>query len=108
MPEGNIPLTHAIIYVCEAEKSNSVVLALNKAKKDAENNPDDNVPEHLKNQHYDEKNPPKYKYPHDFAGGYVEQQYLPDSLKDKIYYSPSDYGFEKTVKQIRKDKGKLK
>ena len=50
----------------------------------------------------------KYKYPHDFAGGYVEQQYLPDSLRDKIYYVPSDYGFEKTVKQWRRDKGKLK
>lgn len=94
MPEGNIPLTHAIIYVCEAEKSNSVVLALNKAKKDAENNPDDNVPEHLKNQHYDENNPPKYKYPHDY-GGYIKQQYLPNKLKDRVYYTPSNNGKEK-------------
>ncbi len=99
MPEGNIPLAHAIIYVCEAEKSNSVVVALNKAKYDAEYNPDDNVPEHLKNYHYDVKNPPKYKYPHDF-GGYVKQQYLPDKLKDRIYYTPSNNGRERGM--IRK------
>ena len=99
MPEGNIPLAHAIIYVCEAEKSNSVVVALNKAKYDAEYNPDDNVPEHLKNYHYDIKNPPEYKYPHDF-GGYVKQQYLPDKLKDRVYYIPSNNGREKGL--IRK------
>lgn len=94
LPEGNIPLAHAIIYVCEAEKSNSVVVALNKAKADAEFNADDNVPEYLKNYHYDEKNPPKYKYPHDY-GGYVKQQYLPDKLKNQIYYTPSNNGKEK-------------
>ena len=99
MPEGNIPLAHAIIYVCEAEKSNSVVVALNKAKYDAEFNPDDNIPEHLKNYHYDVQNPPKYKYPHDF-GGYVKQQYLPNKLKDKIYYIPSNNGRERGM--IRK------
>ncbi len=96
LPEGNIPLAHAIIYVCEAEKSNSVKTALDAAKYDAEHNPDDRVPEHLKNYHYDEKNVPKYKYPHDF-GGYVKQQYLPDSLKDKVYYTPSQNGREKTL-----------
>ena len=94
IPEGNIPLAHAIIYVCEAEKSNSVVVALNKAKDDATNNPDDNVPEHLKNYHYDIKNPPQYKYPHNY-GGYVKQQYLPDKLKDRRYYIPSNNGREK-------------
>lgn len=94
LPEGNIPLAHAIIYVCEAEKSNSVVVALNAAKHDAEFNPDDNVPEHLKNYHYDVKNPPEYKYPHDF-GGYVKQQYLPNSLKDRVYYKPSNNGRER-------------
>ncbi len=94
LPEGNIPLAHAIIYVCEAEKSNSVVMALNKAQHDAKYNPDDNIPEHLKNHHYDIKNPPKYKYPHDF-GGYVKQQYLPDKLKDKVYYKPSNNGRER-------------
>lgn len=99
MPEGNIPLAHAIIYVCEAEKSNSVVVAMNAAKYDAEFNPDDNIPEHLKNYHYDVDNPPEYKYPHDY-GGYVKQQYLPDKLKDRIYYKPSNNGRERGL--IRK------
>ncbi len=99
MPEGNIPLSHAIIYVCEAEKSNSVVVAMNEARADAEYNPDDNIPEHLKNYHYDVDNPPEYKYPHTF-GGYVNQQYLPDKLKDKVYYKPSNNGREKGM--IRK------
>ena len=52
-PEGLIPLTHAIIYACEAEKSNSVITAMNMAKKDAEELKDDNVPFHL-------KKPPKH------------------------------------------------
>ncbi len=104
MPEGNIPLAHAIIYVCEAEKSNSVINALNLAKYDVENNVDDNVPEHLKNYHYDIKNPPKYKYPHDY-GGYVKQQYLPDRLKDRVYYTPSKNGKERG---LIKKKDKLK
>ena len=96
MPEGNIPLAHAIIYVCEAEKSNSVIKALDSAKYDVENNVDDTVPEHLKNYHYDEKNPPKYKYPHDY-GGYVKQQYLPNKLKDRVYYVPSSNGKERNL-----------
>lgn len=99
LPEGNIPLAHAIIYVCEAEKSNSVINALNAAKKDAEFNPDDNIPEYLKNNHFDTELKDAYKYPHDF-GGYVKQQYLPDKLKDKTYYQPSNNGKEKNM--IRK------
>lgn len=104
MPEGNIPLSHAIIYVCEAEKSNSVIVAMDKAKYDAEFNPDDNIPEHLKNYHYEVENVPEYKYPHNF-GGYVKQQYLPDKLKDKVYYIPSNNGREKGMIK-KKDKFK--
>ncbi len=94
VPEGEIPLAHAIIYVCEAEKSNSVVVARDKAKEDAKFHPDDKVPEHLKNYHYETDNVPQYKYPHNY-GGYVKQQYLPDSLKDRIYYTPGNNGKEK-------------
>lgn len=96
MPEGNIPLCHAIIYVCEAEKSNSVIVAMEKAKEDAKFNPDDNIPEHLKNYHYDTDNPSEYKYPHNY-GGYVKQQYLPDKLKGREYYIPSNNGKEKNL-----------
>lgn len=112
-PEGLIPLSNAIIYVCEAPKSNSVVMAMNAAKSDArEVRDDEGVPPYLKDNTFGDKSAKaqsgKYKYPHDYAGGYVDQQYLPDKLKDRVYYKPSDYGYERTVKQIRKDKGKLK
>ena len=112
-PEGLIPLSNAIIYVCEAPKSNSVITAMGAAKADAtEVRDDEGVPPYLKDNTFGDSvtkaQSGKYKYPHDYAGGYVEQQYLPDRLKDKIYYTPSDYGFEKTVKEIRKNKGKLK
>ena len=108
-PEARIPLAEAIIYVCEAEKSNSVVTAMYAAVEDARNTRDDNIPVYLKDKSYTDreagKKEPKYKYPHDY-GGYVEQQYLPDSLKDKIYYVPSGNGYENTVKEIRVKKGK--
>ena len=109
LPEGLIPLSEAVIYVCEAEKSNSVVEAMYAAADDAVTVKDDNVPPHLKNYEFaskeDKLNKGNYKYPHDY-GGYVEQQYLPDSIKDKVYYSPKNNGYEKIIKEIRKNKGK--
>lgn len=111
LPEGLLPLSEAIIYVCEAPKSNSVVVAMDMAGEDAVNIKDDNVPPWVKNAVYgseeDKKLAGKYKYPHNY-GGYVEQQYLPDSIKDRVYYTPSDNGYEKTIKEIRKQKGKRK
>ncbi len=96
-PEGLIPLTHAIIYVCEAEKSNSVVNAMHLAQEDAENAIDNRVPNHLKNHpSTNADGHGRYKYPHDF-GGYVQQQYMPDSLKDRVYYTPSANGRERNI-----------
>lgn len=109
LPEGLIPLSEAIIYVCEAEKSNSVVEAMYSAKEDAISVKDDQVPAHLKNYEYaskeEKENKAGYKYPHDY-GGYVDQQYLPDRLKDRVYYKPKNNGYENTVKEIRIRKGK--
>ncbi len=99
-PECMLNLSHAIVYACEAEKSNSVYLAMAAAKKDAELVKDDNILNCLKN--HPSTNPDgtsTYKYPHDY-GGYVKQQYLPNKLKDKIYYKPSNNGKEKNM--IRK------
>jgi putative ATPase len=112
-PEGLIPLSNAIIYVCEAPKSNSVVTAMYSAKKDAREVRDDSgVPPYLKDNSFGDSETKaqsgNYKYPHDYPNGYVEQQYLPDKLKDRVYYTPSDYGFEKKVKEIREFKGKKK
>lgn len=108
-PEGLIPVSEAIVYVCEAEKSNSVVEAYHAAQDDARRVRDDNVPPYLKDNSFGSKEDKAasraYKYPHNY-GGYVEQQYLPDSLKDKVYYVPKEIGYENTVKEIRKRKGK--
>jgi putative ATPase len=109
LPEGLIPLSEAVIYVCEAEKSNTVVEAMYAAEDDAVSVKDDNIPAHLKNYEYaskeDKEKKAGYKYPHSY-GGYVEQQYLPDSIKDKVYYSPKSNGYENVIKEIRKRKGK--
>ncbi len=111
LPEGLIPLSEAVIYVCEAEKSNSVVEAMYSAKEDALNVKDDDIPAHLKNYEFasneDKKLKGGYKYPHNY-GGYVEQQYLPNKLKDKVYYIPKSNGYENVIKEIRKRKGKTK
>lgn len=108
-PEGLLPLTEAIVYVCEAEKSNSIVTAKDGAIDDARNTRDDAVPAYLRDSSYGSKEMKaesgKYLYPHSY-GGWVKQQYLPDSLKDRVYYRPSDHGYEATVQQIRKKKGK--
>lgn len=108
-PEAMLPLSEAIVYVCEAEKSASVKSAMYAAIADAKNVRDDNVPPYLKDNSFggadDKAQSRNYKYPHDY-GGYVEQQYLPDSLKNRIYYTPSDKGYEKEVLEIRKRKGK--
>ena len=108
LPEGMLPLTEAIIYVCEAEKSNSVVIALDAARYDAEHVRDDFVPTNLRNTPYMSaeqlKDKKPYLYPHDY-GGYCKQQYLPDRLAGKKYYIPKDNGFEKTVKATRAKKG---
>ena len=96
-PEGLIPLTHAIIYVCEAEKSNSVIIAKGLAEKDAREIKKVIIPNNLKNhESINDDKTGKYKYPHDF-GGYVKQQYLPNDLKDRVYYTPSKNGREKNL-----------
>lgn len=96
-PECLLTLSHAIIYICEAEKSNSVYKAMHMALQDVENNLDNRVPNHLKNHPSTNKDGHgKYKYPHDY-GGYVKQQYMPDSLKDRVYYQPSSNGREKNL-----------
>ncbi len=96
LPEGRLPLFHAIIYVCRAPKSNAVVNALGAAVSDAREDSGDNVPHHLRDRSYGHPidDGSVYKYPHDY-GGTVQQQYLPDSRKNRKYYVPSKNGREK-------------
>ncbi len=106
LPEGRLPLTEAIMYVCLSEKSNSVYTTLAKANADATNNADDDIPLHLRDMHYKgavkRNGESEYLYPHDF-GGYVKQQYLPDKLKNRRYYQQGENGYEVTL-EVKKDK----
>lgn len=98
-PECLLNLSHAIVYACEAEKSNSVYKAMHMAMDDAENIKDDVILNNLKNHPSTNKDGTTgYKYPHEF-GGYVKQQYMPNSLKDRVYYTPSANGREKDLKR---------
>ncbi len=104
--EGLIPMAHAIIYICSAPKSCSVVKALSAVQKTVEEKADFDVPPHLLNRESPHMNrqQPLYKYPHDY-GGYVKQQYLPDSLKSEKFYFPSDNGDEKKIAEFLKQLG---
>jgi len=99
MPEAKIPLAQAVCYVASAPKSNAAYLGIEKAMKDVEEHRTMEVPDHLKDAHY--KGAKKlghgqgYKYSHEYKDHYVEQEYIPEK---KIYYEPTDIGYEKTIK----------
>lgn len=98
LPEGKIPLTEAIIYVCKAPKSDSVIRAMTAADELSKEG-HDNVPIYLRDANYKTEKISGYKYPHDY-GGYVDQQYLPDDIKDEVFYVPTENGEEKNYKNI--------
>ncbi|MDP4145717.1 MAG: replication-associated recombination protein A [Bacillota bacterium] len=93
MPEARIPIAQAIIYIATAPKSNDVVMAVDRAIEDARKN-QFRVPIHLRDTHYkgSEKlgNGVGYKYPHNYPGNYVEQQYFPDEMGHKEYYKKNE------------------
>ncbi len=101
MPEARLPLAEAVIYIATAPKSNAVIKAIDNALGDIENKKIGSVPVHLRDAHY--KGAAKlghgrdYKYPHQYEGNYVEQQYLPDELLGTTYYHPYDSGYEKEI-----------
>ena len=94
MPEARIPLADAVVLVCQAPKSNAVYAGINAAMADVQAGKAGPIPRTLQNKHYDgaevEKKGQFYQYPHDFPGHWVGQQYLPDVLKDTVYYTPGD------------------
>ena len=100
MPEARIPIAQAIIAICTAEKSNSVVEALSAAMADAEAGGFSAVPEYLRDQSYQtpHRDTPQYKYPHDYPDHFVAQTYLPEGYEDRVYYHPSDQGNEAKLK----------
>lgn len=90
MPEARIPLAEATILLATAPKSNSVICAIDAAMADIANSDTGDVPMHLKDAHYSGAGKMgrglTYEYPHNYPGNYVPQQYLPDKIKDKVYY----------------------
>lgn len=103
MPEGRIPLAQAAVYVACAPKSNASYLGIEKAMDDIKNKPIGMVPPHLRDASYrgaaNLGYGKDYKYPHDYEGSYVKQQYLPFEMKGVKYYIPTDNGYEKQIKE---------
>ncbi|MDO5540121.1 MAG: replication-associated recombination protein A [Eubacteriales bacterium] len=105
MPEAQIILSQAVLYVATAPKSNSAVCAIMDAT-DAVRTSKGTVPVHLQDSHY--KGSAKlghglgYEYAHNFPKHFSHQQYLPDEVKDKVFYHPSDNGYEKKIQEHMK------
>ncbi|MFC2008090.1 replication-associated recombination protein A [Chloroflexota bacterium] len=101
MPEGNLALAEAVVYLATAPKSNSLYQAYSRVQDDIKHGPATSVPLHLRNPvtplMKDIGYGKEYKYAHDYPGHFVRQQNLPDSLQGKQYYTPSDQGYEKQV-----------
>ena len=109
LPEARLSLAQAIIAVCESPKSNSVVSALTACVSDAEKGGFQPVPVHLRDTHYagHERlgSGAQYKYPHDYPGHWVPQEYMPPEVKGRKYYTPSDQGQELKLRERRKTRG---
>ena len=101
MPEARLPIAQAIIALCESPKSNSVCAAVDAAMADAEKGGYGPVPVHLRDTHYAGHDRigsgDGYKYPHDFPGHWVRQEYMPPEVKGKKYYKPTEMGHEATI-----------
>ena len=106
MPEARIPLAEAVILMCTSPKSNSAICAIDEALSDVRHGDYGDIPAYLKDGHYSgaEKlgNAIGYKYPHNYANHYVKQQYLPDPIKDKVYYSFGNNKQEQAAYEYRK------
>ena len=113
LPEARIPLGTIVCDMALSPKSNSAYLALDAAMEDIERGNTGPLPPHLKNVYQFDNNKDKYKYPHDYPGAWVYQQYLPDKIKDAKYYIPKDSSkYEEALKErylaIQKAKEKYK
>mgnify|MGYP002330079247 CR=1 FL=1 len=102
MPEAQIILAQAVTYIATAPKSNRSCEAVFQAMQEVQATGDLPIPAHLQDAHY--KGSAKlghgigYKYAHDYPNHYVKQQYLPDEIKDAVFYEASDNGYEQTIK----------
>lgn len=103
LPEARIPLANAVILVATAPKSNSAYEAVNSAMADVERGIGGDIPRQLQNKHFDgedaEVKGQNYLYPHSYPMHYVNQQYLPDNIKNKVYYKFGDNKNEQAFKE---------
>lgn len=109
LPEARLPLAQAVILLATAPKSNSVITAIDSALDDVRNVDYGNIPSSLQDGHYAGAQKlgkaQGYKYPHVYPNSWVEQQYLPDNLKDRIYYT---YGSNKSEQNAKEYWSKIK
>ena len=105
LPEARIPLAQAVITLCTAPKSNSAICAIDEAMADVKKGNFSQIPAHLKDAHYEGASKlgrgQTYKYPHNYPNSYVEQQYLPDAIKDRVYYNFGDNKAEQAALEHR-------
>ena len=98
LPEAQLILSEAVLYIATAPKSNSATTAICAARHDVRTRDCGSVPAHLRDAHYGGAaklgHGTEYKYPHDYPGAWVAQQYLPDALEGTRYYEPKENGFE--------------
>ena len=102
LPEARLPLAEACIFLATAPKSNSVVMAIDAAVADVKAGKAGSIPRELQNVHADGtgfEREQGYKYPHNYPGHWVKQQYLPNELKDTVYYSYGDNKTEQAAKR---------
>ena len=103
LPEARIPLAEAVILLATSPKSNSAICAIDDALNDIKNIDTGDIPSHLKDSHYSGSQKLghglTYKYPHSYPDHYIEQQYLPDNIKDKKYYEFGDNKTETLAKE---------
>jgi putative ATPase len=103
MPEANLALAQAVVYLATAPKSNALYAAYGAVQQDVERTRSDPVPLHLRNASTNLMRNlgygKGYRYAHDYEDAQVEQQHLPDAIKDRQYYRPSDRGYEKTIRE---------
>ncbi|MGC4375855.1 AAA family ATPase [Fictibacillus sp. Mic-4] len=103
MPEARIPLAEAVLYLATAPKSNSTIMAIDRAMDAVKNEKTGQVPLHLRDAHYKGAkglgHGEGYQYPHNFKDGYVVQQYLPDHMEGKTFYEPTLRGYEKNIQK---------
>ena len=102
LPEARIPLGEIVIELALSPKSNSAISAIDAALEDIEKGNIGPIPDVIK------INTTTYKYPHSYPGAYVVQQYMPDNLLNKKYYSPKEYGYEINIKKIYDNIEKIK